>query len=85
MEFMCVLSVSGSLANYLVQKESETNYQATLRTVNGEQTDLPPEIRLLKAGNEWSGTPHHEEIFRGLVNAIEAAEDSDDKPESNAS
>ena len=73
MEFMCALSVNGSLAHYRVQKEGEEKYTATLRTVNEKQAGLPEEIILTKAGDDWQGAPPHPEIVQGVVQAIEAA------------
>lgn len=72
MEFMCVLSVGGSLATYNVRQKDEGRYSATLRTSNGNRTDIPAEIELQKKGSEWTGSPSNDEIVRGLANAIEA-------------
>lgn len=74
MEFFCVLSVGGSLASYQVQKESEATYKAVLRMVNGKRDDIPVEITLQKEGDNWKAQPHHDEIVRSLVLAIETNE-----------
>ena len=72
MEFYCVLSVGGSLASYLVKRESEAFYKAVLRTNNGQRDDIPAEIMLTKDGGEWQAAPWHNEIVQSLVHAIEA-------------
>jgi hypothetical protein len=72
MEFFCVLSVSGSLASYHVQKESAVAYKAVLRPNNGKRDDIPAEIRLKKDGEGWQAAPWHDEIVRGLIHAIES-------------
>ena len=72
MEFICVLSVDGSLASYLVRKETESRYTAVLRTANGKREDVPPEISLEKGAEGWQATPSHPEIVPGLIHAIEA-------------
>jgi hypothetical protein len=52
MEFICVLSVGGSLASYQVRKEEMDKYTAVLKTNSGKRDDLPGEIRLKKK-REW--------------------------------
>ena len=71
-EFMCVLSVGGSLATYRLRQENRSCYSAVLRTTGSKRTDVPAEMLLEKTAAGWSGTPPHEEILRGLANAIEA-------------
>jgi len=82
MEFMCALSVDGSLATYRVKKKSENSYAATLRAAKGKQADAPSEITLVKNAAGWTAVPLHEEIVRGLVNAIEAKGSLDDESQS---
>lgn len=72
MDFLCVLSVSGSLAYYQVQKESGEAYKAILRTNNGRRDDIPAEISLQKNASGWQATPPHPEIVQGLIQAIES-------------
>ena len=72
MEFICVLSVGGSLVSYQVQKQSETKYSAILRTNNGKNDDIPAELLLEKRGTAWQAQPWHEEVVTSLTNAIEA-------------
>jgi hypothetical protein len=79
MEFMCVLSVGGSLATYRLKKESETMYLALLQNATANGADVPAEIILTKIDNAWTGSPQHEEIVRGLGHAIEAASIPADK------
>ncbi|HEV7329840.1 MAG TPA: hypothetical protein VGN63_02275 [Flavisolibacter sp.] len=71
MEFFCVMSVDGSLASYLVSKESDVVYKAVLRTTNGKRDDLPPEIILENAGGTWQAQPWHEEVVQSIILAIE--------------
>lgn len=71
MEFFCVLSVGGSLASYLVQKESESAFKAVLRTVNGKRDDIPFEFTLERKEKEWLAQPWHEEIAPALIQAIQ--------------
>ena len=71
MEFICVLSVSGSLASYHVQSEGENKYKAVLRTNNGKRDDIPSEIYLEKNNEHWESRPSHQEIVSGLIHAIE--------------
>jgi hypothetical protein len=71
MEFICVLSVGGSLVSYQVRKESETNYSAVLRTNNGNREDIPIKIKLEKNGVGWQAQPWHEEIVSGIAHAID--------------
>lgn len=72
MEFFCVLSVSGSLASYQVQKSSEVAYKAVLRTANGKRNDIPAEISLYKDSHGWQANPHHDEVVQSLIHAIES-------------
>lgn len=71
MEFICVLSVEGSLASYHVRRESENSYLAVLRTNNGQRDDIPAEVNLAKKNGDWQAQPWHEEIVRGLTHAID--------------
>ena len=71
MEFICVLSVSGSLASYHVQSKGENRYKALLRINNERRNDIPAEINLEKTGGKWEGQPWHEEIVSSLIHAIE--------------
>ena len=71
MEFICVLSVAGSLASYQVRKESENHYSAVLRTNNGKRDDIPAELKLTKEGAEWAAAPWHDEIVPGITHAID--------------
>ena len=73
MEFICVLSVSGSLASYQVSKEGGNRYKATLRSTNEKRTDIPAELLLQKNGAGWESEPWHEEIVTGLTHAIESS------------
>ena len=72
MEFFCVLSVDGSLATYLVKKESDLKYSAVLRPTNGKREDIPSQILLEKGDTDWQAQPPHDEIVKGLLHAIEA-------------
>ncbi|RYZ61114.1 MAG: hypothetical protein EOO14_05840 [Chitinophagaceae bacterium] len=71
MEFFCVMSVDGSLASYLVKKESDTVYKAVLRPNNGIREDLPAEILLEKTGDGWQAQPMHEDLVQSIILAIE--------------
>jgi len=71
MEFICVLSVGGTLASYKVRKESDTYYSAELRNNNGQRDDLPAKLTFHKKGTEWQALPWHEEIVSGIMQAIE--------------
>ena len=73
MEFICVLSVGGSLASYTVQKELENKFKAVLRSNNGTRNDIPPEFLLEKTGDGWKAQPWHEEIVSSLAHAIESS------------
>jgi hypothetical protein len=71
MEFFCVLSVGGSLASYQVEKLTDIEYKAVLRTNSGSRTDVPTEIILSKHAGKWQAEPWHEEIVQSLIHAIE--------------
>lgn len=71
MEFICVLSIGGSLASYQVRKESDISYSAELRNNNAQRNDLPARLTLHKKGTEWLVQPWHEEIVSGITQAIE--------------
>ena len=71
MEFFCVMSVNGSLASYLVKKESNEVYKAVLRTTNGKRDDLPAEIILENAAGTWQAQPWREEVVQSIILAIE--------------
>jgi hypothetical protein len=71
MEFTCVLSVGGSLATYIVRREDESNYLATLKTGSNPRNDIPAEIRLEKQPQGWQASPQHKEIVTGLTHAID--------------
>jgi hypothetical protein len=74
MEFICVLSVGGSLASYIVTKQGQGVYKATLKTGNEKQrSDIPPVIEMEKTENGWQAAPWHSEIVTGLAHAIETA------------
>lgn len=72
MEFFCVLSVGGSLASYHVQTENKVAYKAILRPGNGKREDIPDKISLKKENDTWQAEPWHDEIVRGLIQAIES-------------
>lgn len=71
MNFICVLSVNGTLASYSITKENEQAYTAVLRSNNLRQEVLPTEIILTKTDGTWVGTPHHPLIVPSIVHAIE--------------
>ncbi|RYZ18144.1 MAG: hypothetical protein EOO10_26200 [Chitinophagaceae bacterium] len=71
MEFICVLSIGGSLASYQVRKEGENNYLATLRNNNGKRDDLPAELVLEKEDGKWVAQPWYEELVTGIGHAID--------------
>jgi hypothetical protein len=73
MEFICVLSVGGSLAYYIIAKHSDVSYTATLKDDPAKRDDLPKIIRLEKRAGGWQGEPGHDEIVKGLSYAIETA------------
>lgn len=72
MEFICVLSVGGSLASYLVREESGNKYAAVLRTNSGKRDDVPVEIFLERKDSSWEAKPGHPEIVAALTHAIDA-------------
>jgi hypothetical protein len=71
MDFICVLSIGGSLASYQVRKEGENNYWATLRTNNGQRDDIPAELIFKKEDGEWLAQPWHDEVAPGITHAID--------------
>jgi len=71
MEFICVLSIGGSLASYQVRKEGENNYSATLRNNSGRRDDIPAELALKKEEGKWMAQPWHEELVTGIGHAID--------------
>lgn len=71
MEFICVFSVGGSLASYLVTQKSDTTYVAQLRSNQGKREDIPAELLLEKNGDEWKAQPWQEEIVKSLSQAID--------------
>lgn len=72
MEFICVFSVSGSLASYQVKKEEGNKYKAVLRNSGGKREDVPAQLELEKTGNEWTAVPMHSEVVAGLVHCIDS-------------
>jgi hypothetical protein len=72
MEFVCVLSVEGSLASYVVRQEPENRFKAVLKSYNGKQENIPPEFVLEKTGDGWEAIPWHDQIVTSLAHAIEA-------------
>lgn len=75
MEFVCVLSVKGSLASYMVTRENDTTYKAIQKTGNSKREDLPFEIVLEKMGpNAWQAEPWLDELIAGLTRCIETPE-----------
>jgi len=72
MEFVCVVSVKGSLASYIVQQEPENRFKAVLKNYNGKQDDIPLEFVLQKTADGWEAWPKHDEIVTSLAHAIEA-------------
>jgi hypothetical protein len=72
MEFFCVLSVSGSLASYQVNQETEGAYKAVLRTGIVRRDDIPAEISLQRKEEKWQAEPWHDEIVKSLIHAIES-------------
>ena len=71
MEFFCVMSVDGSLASYLIKKESDERYKAILRTNNGKRDDLPSEIILEKKEDGWQAQPMRDDLVESIILAIE--------------
>ena len=73
MDFVCVLSVHGSLVSYIVSREGENRFRAVLKKQNGAAGDDVPEIiDLEKENNNWSAKPWNAEIVPGLTHCIEA-------------
>lgn len=73
MDFVCVLSVHGSLVSYMVSKKGENKFKAVLRRQNGARRDNVPEVfELEKKDNKWSSQPWDEEIVPGLTHCIDA-------------
>ena len=71
MEFICVFSVGGSLASYLVKKESETTYRATLRNSQGRENNLPDIVLLERNGEGWKTNQSQPDVVHNLTQAIE--------------
>jgi len=72
MEFVCVLSVSGSLVSYIITEETEETYIASLKTASIKGNDIPETIALKKENGGWKADPWYDEIIPGLTNCIEA-------------
>lgn len=71
MEFICVFSVSGSLASYQVKKEQDNKYRAVLRNSGGKREDVPAQVELEKNDGEWRAVPMHQEVVAGLIHCID--------------
>ena len=71
MEFVCVLSVNGSLASYLVQEEEKEEYTAELKDAD-KRRDIPSKMHVCKKDGEWEANPWHEEIGPAIIHAIKA-------------
>lgn len=66
-----MLSVGGSLAYYVVKKEGENAYKASLKPNSGKRDDVPETIVLEKTDGQWKAVPWHQEIISGLTHCIE--------------
>ena len=73
MEFVCVLSVGGSLASYIIKPEGENIYKAILKPGSANRDDIPHTISLEKTGDTWTAEPFHDEIITSLAHCIETA------------
>lgn len=73
MEFICVISVSGSLASYRITKQSNTAFTASLQSGNGKRQELPERIVLTKEAEGWKANPWHDEIVPSLTHAIDSS------------
>lgn len=74
MEFTCVLSVGGSLVSYIITKQSDAAYTATVKDGYSKHENLPEIIWLKKNADGWQAQPEHDEIVPALMLAIETAE-----------
>lgn len=73
MDFVCVLSVHGSLVSYTVSKEGENQFKAVLRRHNGTKRENVPEVfQFEKKNDKWASQPWDEEIVPGLTHCIDA-------------
>ena len=72
MEFVCVLSVNGSLVSYTITKEAELAYIASLKAGGIKGNEIPETIALKKENGSWKAEPRHDEIIPGLTKCIEA-------------
>jgi len=72
MEFVCVLSVNGSLLSYHVSQLSETQYKALLRGGGEKRKEIPETIYLERIEKNWEVNPWHRETAEAIIHAIEA-------------
>ncbi|GEM_PF-2251700 len=72
MEFVCVLSINGSLLSYHVSQLSETQYKALLRSGGEKRKEIPETIYLERIEKNWEVNPWHRETAEAIIHAIEA-------------
>ena len=74
MDFVCVLSVYGSLVSYEISRHGENRFKAVAKGSNGvARDDIPQEFELEKKNNNWQATPWHSDIVPGITQCIDAA------------
>jgi hypothetical protein len=70
MEFVCVLSIEGTLVSYMLTREAEDRYRAHLKSSG--MPGLPDNIVLEKKEGQWRTEPWHPDIINSLIHCIEA-------------
>lgn len=71
MEFVCVMSVAGSLLSYTVVKEAESRYLAKLKRQPALQEGVPEQIIIKKVDGQWVCNPTAKEIVTNLIKCIQ--------------
>ncbi len=71
MDFVCVLSVDGSLVSYEVSEENG-KYLAVLKSRSDGVDQQFQRIALEKQNGNWTAQPWQEEIVQSIIKCIEA-------------
>ena len=72
MDLEAVVTYKGGPATYLIKKEQDLIYSASLKQYDGNVHDIPPiNITLTKGLRHWVGSTHLQSLVDGLGNLID--------------
>ena len=67
MDIEAVVTYKGGLATYLIKREQEFIYSASLKEHDGKVHDIPPiNITLTKGLRHWVGSTHYQSLVEDL-------------------